>query len=161
MLGNLEENEPEHEINDLDQDKKRRAIIDAHVGARIRVGRNGMGLSAKDLGCMLGVRYQQINFYETGHNKISAGNLFLVAEALDVPVSFFFDDMPDHVIATNEIMSDKKTDRFETLNIFFVKDIKAVKREIWLVSNAFYSIKNTSIRKGIIEFMKILGKELK
>jgi transcriptional regulator with XRE-family HTH domain len=65
--------------------------VDRHVGERIRHRRAEMGLTQEDLGRMLEISYQQIQKYETGANRISAGRLFEVSRALTVDVSYFFD----------------------------------------------------------------------
>ena len=65
--------------------------VDRHVGERIRRRRAEMGLTQEDLGRRLDISYQQIQKYETGTNRISAGRLYDVACALAVEVSYFFD----------------------------------------------------------------------
>ncbi len=67
--------------------------IDAHVGKRIRLRRTLLGLSQEKLGEALGVTFQQIQKYERGANRVGASRLYDIATALDVPISFFFDDM--------------------------------------------------------------------
>lgn len=73
--------------------------VDFHVGERIRERRAELGLTQEDLGGTLQISYQQIQKYETGANRISAGRLFEIASALDVGISYFFDgyagDEPD------------------------------------------------------------------
>jgi len=69
--------------------------IDIHVGARVRLRRVLLGLSQVQVSQAVGLAYQQVQKYEKGTNRISASLLHRIAQALDVPVSFFFDDMPD------------------------------------------------------------------
>ena len=69
--------------------------VDRHVGERIRHRRAEMGLTQEDLGRVLAISYQQIQKYETGANRISAGRLFEVSRALMVDVSYFFDGYDD------------------------------------------------------------------
>nr|WP_209880702.1 helix-turn-helix transcriptional regulator [Azospirillum soli] len=66
-------------------------VIDVHVGQRLRIARTLRGLSQGDLGAAIGLTFQQIQKYERGSNRISAGTLFRLGNALDVPVSYFFD----------------------------------------------------------------------
>src|SRR5450759_645440 len=68
--------------------------IDVHVGTRIRLRRTLMGLSQERLGEALGLTFQQVQKYERGVNRVGASRLFDLSRVLDVPVSFFFDDMP-------------------------------------------------------------------
>jgi transcriptional regulator with XRE-family HTH domain len=63
---------------------------DVEVGQRIRARRMANGMSQSELGELLGVTFQQVQKYEKGVNRVGAGRLVRVAEALDVPVSFFF-----------------------------------------------------------------------
>ena len=64
--------------------------IDVAVGQRIRIQRLTAGLSQTELAEELGVTFQQVQKYEKGVNRVGAGRLVRVGEALDVPVSFFF-----------------------------------------------------------------------
>ena len=68
--------------------------IDVHVGSRVRLRRTLLGLNQTQLGEKLGITYQQIQKYEQGVSRISASRLCQMTRILDVPVSFFFDDMP-------------------------------------------------------------------
>ncbi|MFT8892351.1 MAG: helix-turn-helix transcriptional regulator [Acetobacter papayae] len=67
--------------------------IDLHVGSRIRLRRTQLGLSQEKLGEALGITFQQIQKYERGANRVGASRLYHIASILDVPISFFFDDM--------------------------------------------------------------------
>lgn len=64
--------------------------IDAHVGSRLRQRRSFLGLSQEKLARSLDLTFQQIQKYERGANRISAGRLYQLASALDVPVGYFF-----------------------------------------------------------------------
>ena len=67
--------------------------VDLHVGRRIRMRGALFGLSQVTIADELGVSHQQVQKYELAKNRISAGKLWLIAEILDVPISFFFDEM--------------------------------------------------------------------
>jgi transcriptional regulator with XRE-family HTH domain len=69
--------------------------VDRHVGSRIRLRRQLIGVTQEQLGAALGLTFQQVQKYERGVNRVSAGTLYLTAQALDVPVAFFFDGMDD------------------------------------------------------------------
>lgn len=66
---------------------------DAHIGRRIRERRLMLGLSQQQLAQTIGVTYQQAHKYETGVNRVSAGRLYRIAEALGVPVSWFYEGL--------------------------------------------------------------------
>jgi transcriptional regulator with XRE-family HTH domain len=63
---------------------------DAEIAKRLRALRLHRGLSQYELGSVLGVTFQQVQKYERGTNRITAGRLYRIAEVLDVPITFFF-----------------------------------------------------------------------
>ncbi|EIE48909.1 Cro/Cl family transcriptional regulator [Salipiger aestuarii] len=65
--------------------------VDVHVGKRIRHRRWLVGMTQQQLAEQVGIKFQQIQKYETGANRVSASRLWDIADALDVPVSFFFE----------------------------------------------------------------------
>lgn len=69
-------------------------VIDAHIGLRVKLRRTLAGLSQSALAERVGVTFQQVQKYENGATSISAARLWQLANALDVPVSFFFDGLP-------------------------------------------------------------------
>lgn len=71
------------------ENKKKPNPIDVHVGSRIRLRRNMLGLSQEKLGENLGITFQQIQKYEKGTNRVGASRLQAISAILNVPVSFF------------------------------------------------------------------------
>ncbi len=67
--------------------------VDVHVGKRIRQRRWMVGITQQQLAEGVGVKFQRIEKYETGMNRVSASRLWDIAEALEVPVGFFFDGL--------------------------------------------------------------------
>ena len=67
--------------------------IDLLLGRRLRIRRRLMGLTQNQLALKVGVRFQQIQKYESGANRISAARLWSFAQALEVPVAYFFDGL--------------------------------------------------------------------
>lgn len=67
--------------------------VDAHVGKRVRHRRWMVGMTQQQLADKVGIKFQQIQKYETGMNRVSASRLWDIAEALGVPISFFFDGL--------------------------------------------------------------------
>ncbi|MEM0990752.1 MAG: helix-turn-helix domain-containing protein [Pseudomonadota bacterium] len=86
--------------------------VDVHVGQRVRQRRWMIGMTQQQLGNKVGIKFQQIQKYETGTNRISASRLWDIASALDVPVSFFFkgleNDLEDGAVPNGDIMTDKE-----------------------------------------------------
>ena len=69
--------------------------VDVHVGKRVRHRRWLVGMTQQQLAEKVGIKFQQIQKYETGANRVSASRLWDISEALDVPVSFFFEGIDD------------------------------------------------------------------
>ncbi|HAL07486.1 MAG TPA: XRE family transcriptional regulator [Brevundimonas sp.] len=69
------------------------AEIDLHLGRRLRRRRRLLGLTQQQLGDRVGVRFQQIQKYECGANRLSAARLWELAEALETPVTYFYDGL--------------------------------------------------------------------
>ena len=85
--------------------------VDVHVGKRIRHRRWTLGTTQQQLADRVGIKFQQIQKYETGTNRISASRLWDIAAALDVPVSFFFEGLNREergVDAHGDILTDKE-----------------------------------------------------
>ena len=75
--------------------------IDAHVGRRMRLRREALGLSQGRLGRHLGLTFSQVQKYEKGTNRIGAGRLYLLADFLEVPIRYFFEDLEGAPAAAN------------------------------------------------------------
>jgi transcriptional regulator with XRE-family HTH domain len=70
--------------------------IDAFLGRRLRRRRRLMGLTQQQLADAVGIRFQQIQKYECGANRISAARLWGLSQALEVPVGYFYEGLADH-----------------------------------------------------------------
>jgi transcriptional regulator with XRE-family HTH domain len=85
--------------------------VDAHVGKRIRHRRWMVGMTQQQLADKVGIKFQQIQKYETGMNRVSASRLWDVADALGVSISFFFEGLGDGQAAAQaqgDMMADKE-----------------------------------------------------
>ncbi len=69
--------------------------VDIHVGKRVRHRRWLIGMTQQQLAEKVGIKFQQIQKYETGANRVSASRLWDIADAMDVPVSFFFEGLEE------------------------------------------------------------------
>ena len=68
--------------------------VDRHVGRRVRERRIALGLTSEELAGALSITYQQLHKYERGINRVSAGRLYQIAEALQTSVDFFYAGVP-------------------------------------------------------------------
>ncbi len=81
--------------------KKRERALDAYIGARVRLRRLMLGMSQENLSGKLGVTFQQVQKYEKGLNRISASRIYELAQALSVPVGYFYDGLEDTDLSYN------------------------------------------------------------
>ncbi|KZY48554.1 transcriptional regulator [Roseovarius sp. HI0049] len=84
--------------------------VDVHVGKRIRHRRWLVGMTQQQLAQSVGIKFQQIQKYETGANRVSASRLWDIAESLDVDVSFFFEGLTTEDEAQQENASSVPAD---------------------------------------------------
>ncbi|MCF6272795.1 MAG: helix-turn-helix domain-containing protein [Rhodobacteraceae bacterium] len=76
--------------------------VDVHVGKRVRHRRWMVGMTQQQLGEAVGIKFQQIQKYETGMNRVSASRLWDISKALDVDVRFFFDGIDEGMIEAGD-----------------------------------------------------------
>lgn len=116
-------------------------IIDAHVGCRIRYRRKFLKISQGQLGNAVGISFQQIQKYERGFNRVCASRLYRISVTLDVPVSFFFENLPrkdkERPISLNAVPND------------------ILSRELCA---AFWEIGNVKLRQCLFESIKAAAK---
>ncbi len=133
--------------------------IDAHVGARIRLRRTLMGMSQERLGESLGLTFQQIQKYERGVNRVGASRLYDLARVLDVPISFFFDDMPEPLgRAGGGDMAARRGFGFAEAQQTFTDDALNRRETLELV-RAYYRITDPAVRKRVFDLIKSLVPE--
>ena len=127
--------------------------IDVHVGKRVRERRVQLGMSQKSLAEAVGVSFQQIQKNERGTNRIGASRMFELSRVLDVPVSFFFDDLPPQ--PPIKAMANRKSLAAET--DMFSPDLMGA-RETQDLLEAYYTIAAPRLRKRLLTFIRGLHK---
>ena len=93
------------------------ADIDLHLGRRLRRRRRLLGLTQQQLAMQVGIRFQQIQKYECGANRISAARLWELAEALETPVSYFYDGLAEALERKEAAANGDSFSRKETLDL--------------------------------------------
>ena len=91
--------------------------IDLHLGRRLRRRRRLLGLTQQQLALKVGIRFQQIQKYECGANRISAARLWELAEALETPVSYFYDGLAEALERKEAAANGDSFSRNETLDL--------------------------------------------
>lgn len=126
---------------------KRPNQVDVDVGRRIRVQRKNKGLSQISLADALGITFQQVQKYEKGTNRVGASRISHIAQILDVPVSFFFDDQP--TAGKDDSAGDE---RKATELMQFVAS--SIGRDL---NEAFMQIRSHSVKKRVVNLVKALA----
>ncbi len=128
--------------------------IDAHVGARVRLRRTLLGMSQEKLGLRLGLTFQQVQKYERGANRIGASRLFDLSRVLDVPVSFFYDDMASGVAdaSPRQLSLGHQADCDATADTD-----QLARRETLELVRAYYRIPSEPVRKRVFDLAKALA----
>jgi transcriptional regulator with XRE-family HTH domain len=142
------------ESTDRPDREHRPSPIDVHVGGRVRLRRTLMGMSQERLGEALGLTFQQVQKYERGVNRIGASRLFDLARVLDVPIGFFFDDMPDGVGGSTGL-SRRVAGGFADAQDGF-EDDTLHRRETLELVRAYYRITDPAVRKRVFDLIKSL-----
>ncbi len=127
---------------------KEYAYVDAHVGDRIRVRRTLMGMSQEKLGEALGLTFQQVQKYENGANRVSASRLFQLSKILNVPVSYFFENVPvDAASHARRLRDDGKAVPADMLT----------SRENLKLIRAYYGLPSPALREIVFEWIGALA----
>ncbi|WP_336080434.1 helix-turn-helix domain-containing protein [Thalassospira sp. CH_XMU1448-2] len=126
--------------------------VDIHVGARVRLRRTLLGMSQEKLGEAIGLTFQQVQKYERGANRVGASRLYDLSRVLEVPVSFFFDDMPEEVSSKSV---HERREMSESPDPFDNDPMN--RRETLELVRAYYRITDPNQRKKIFELVKSMG----
>ena len=115
---------------------------DKHVGGRVKMRRLMLGMSQEKVGAILGVTFQQVQKYEKGTNRISASRLHHIAHIFGVTESFFFEGR-----SPNSTMNPRNAAMPMYLDDFLAS------REGAMLAGAFMRIKNTKLRRSIVQLV--------
>ena len=123
--------------------------VDVHVGSRVRLRRTLLGMSQEKLGKAVSLTFQQIQKYERGANRIGSSRLYQFSQVLDVPISFFFDDMPPEITGRPAGLGEDSQAPYETA--------KFTKRETLELVRAYYRITDSRVRKRLFDLVKAVA----
>jgi transcriptional regulator with XRE-family HTH domain len=124
--------------------------IDVHVGSRVRLRRNMLGLSQEKLGEAIGLTFQQVQKYERGANRIGASRLLELSRVLDVPVSFFYDETdPVRAPAIPTGFAEQPQEGFDSDPMR--------RRETLELIDAYYDIEDVAARRRLFDLAKALA----
>ena len=131
--------------------RPRATAVDAHVGTRVRMRRTLLGMSQTILGDALGLTFQQVQKYEKGANRIGASRLYDLSKILDVPISYFYEDMPDELGESKPTAkrASPKDSQGDIMN----------KRETLELVRGYYKIEDAGIRNRVRELLRAMGED--
>ncbi len=118
---------------------------DVEIGKRMRALRLERGLSQTELGSMLDVTFQQVQKYEKGSNRVAAGRLHRVAEALSVPITFFY-------AGPGEKVRDTDVDSVD-VGLGFLQTAGAVR-----LVRAYSRLKDPAMRRAVVALVEKIAK---
>ena len=121
--------------------------VDVHVGQRLRMRRTLLGMSQEKVAEALGLTFQQLQKYEKGANRVSASRLHELSQILDVPQSFFFEELPTNAKSRYQTISSASDEEFDPMN----------KRETLEFVRAYYRIKDPAIRGRIAALTRAMA----
>ncbi len=121
--------------------------VDKHVGKRLRERRISLGLSQSAVSRALGITFQQLQKNEWGVNRIGASRLYMLSKVLDVPIAYFFEEMPDIV---RKSMDDSVS--LDDSGMSAMRD-----DEILKLVRIYYRIRDPKLRSRLLELCKSLG----
>ena len=127
--------------------------VDIHVGSRLRLRRNLLGMSQEQLGKASSLTFQQIQKYERGANRIGASRLFQFARLLEVSVSYFFEDVRGEYGAVG--FAEKTQEQLENSPEFDPELLH--RRETLELIRAYYRISAPKTRRKVFELIKSMS----
>ncbi len=110
-----------------------------------------LGLSQTALGDALGLTFQQVQKYEKGSNRVGASRLYQLSKILDVPVSYFYEDMPDELARITLSVKPPTRDESEPDTMH--------KRETLELVRAYYRIENADVRQRLRDTVRAIAGE--
>ncbi|MEK9719378.1 MAG: helix-turn-helix transcriptional regulator, partial [Candidatus Puniceispirillum sp.] len=112
----------------------------------------------EQLGANLDITFQQVQKYERGSNRISASRLWDISQILDVPISFFFNDMSENTMRNSPRRISRGCGATD-VDVEIVTDLMARRETLELV-RTYYTIRNPAVRKRIAEMVKSIATTL-
>jgi transcriptional regulator with XRE-family HTH domain len=121
--------------------------VDIHVGKRLRLRRNLLGLSQDELARRLGLTSQLIQKYEAGETRISASRLYGIAGQLAIPITWFFDELEDKKRASvRSELTSREQDWSELVT----------RRESRQLLELYFGIPDERLRRKVLEVAQVL-----
>ena len=127
--------------------------VDVHVGQKVKQRRSLLGYSQERLASALDLTFQQVQKYERGANRVGAGRLYELAKALDVPVTYFFEDMPDveGSTSTPAALVEETRERYDSDPL--------TSRETLTLVRSYYGITDPAVRRRLLDLIRAISNQ--
>ncbi len=126
--------------------------VDVHAGARLRQRRKLLGISQTSVAEAIGLTFQQVQKYEWGTNRMGSSRLYDLSRMLDVPVEYFFEEMPSAIAASSPAKTRGRPKKLPSY-----EPVPMAARETLDLVRAYYKISNPQVRKRLRELFNAIA----
>lgn len=134
--------------------------LDLHLGNKLRERRLMLGFTQEKLAFLVGLTFQQVQKYERGLNRISASRLYELAEALRVPVTFFYEGVQQLLAPQQGLASGKQETPGDSETEAVLNDVENINfnsRETGELLRAYYRIEDPKRRRRVLDLIRAMN----
>ena len=131
--------------------------IDIHVGKRIKLRRTLLHISQEQLASDIGVTFQQVQKYESGHNRVSASRLFDISRVLNCPIAYFFEDISAETTGDRSMPGARAAEGLAEEAVGIDADPMQRTETLELV-RLYWRLHNADLRKNVLELLSNISK---
>ena len=130
--------------------------IDIHVGKRVKLRRTLLHISQEQLAGDIGVTFQQVQKYESGHNRVSASRLFDISRVLNCPISYFFEDIGPETTGDRTTPSSRSGEQLAEEAADGADPMQ--RTETLELVSAYWRLHNSDLRRNVLELLANISK---
>ncbi|MCB2106938.1 MAG: helix-turn-helix transcriptional regulator [Rhodobacteraceae bacterium] len=131
--------------------------IDIHVGKRVKLRRTLLHISQEQLAGDIGVTFQQVQKYESGHNRISASRLYDISRVLNCPIAYFFEDINDDTVGGRQMPTARDVEGMSEEAAGFEADPMQRTESLELV-RAYWRLHSTDLRQNVLDLLNNISR---
>lgn len=131
--------------------------IDTHVGKRIKLRRTMLRISQEQLAGDVGVTFQQVQKYESGHNRVSASRLYDISLVLNCHISYFFEDINSETTGGRQMPAPRDSDKVREDDEDYEVDPIQRTESLELV-RAYWRLSNAELRQNVLDLLNNMSR---
>jgi transcriptional regulator with XRE-family HTH domain len=131
--------------------------VDIHVGKRIKLRRTLLHISQEQLAGDIGVTFQQVQKYESGHNRVSASRLFDISRVLNCPIAYFFEDIGPDTTGERTTPS-ARTGEGLNEEAASLDDDPMQRTETLELVRSYWRLHNPDLRRNVLDLLSNISK---